>query len=207
MTTVERKSASRLATPSVRGTRRRRRTGRVMWATQRPWVPYYRVPVSWHPTGCQAARNICCGEDAAGLARKQRAVEGRLVEAVTAAMRAHRQAVGLQESGCATLRNLGCGEFPEAPARSQRAAEAGALEAVVGAMLAHQQVAGVQEQGCGALRSLCCSTDDAARARGQHAAEVWVPPPPLCMHMHTILPACVLSVARSPPPPPCPACR
>ena len=124
-------------------------------------------------SGCQAARNICCGEDPAGLARKQRAVEGRVLVAVTAAMRAHRQAVGLQESGCATLRNLGCGEFPEAPARSQLAAEAGALEAVVGAMLTHLQVAAVQEQGCGALRSMCCSTDAAARARGQHAAEVW----------------------------------
>ena len=128
---------------------------------------------AWYLSGCQAARNICCGEDPAGLARKQRAVEGRVLVAVTAAMRAHRQAVGLQESGCATLRNLGCGEFPEAPARSQLAAEAGALEAVVGAMLTHPQVAGVQEQGCGALRSMCCSTDAAARARGQRAAEVW----------------------------------
>ena len=95
----------------------------------------------------------------------------RVLEAVVAAMQAHRQVAGVQEQACRALSNVCDGDDAAGLARSQRAADAGAIEAVVDAMQAHAQVAGVQVVGCGALANVCCGTDAAALARTQRAAD------------------------------------
>ena len=87
------------------------------------------------------------------------------MEAVTAAMQAHPQVVGVQEHGCLMLRNVCCGDDAAAPARRQRATEAGALEAVTAAMRAHPQAAVVQEHACAALINMCWGEDAAELAR------------------------------------------
>ena len=48
---------------------------------------------------CRALINVCDGDDAAGLARSQRAAEAGAIEAVVDAMRAHPQVAQVQEDG------------------------------------------------------------------------------------------------------------
>ena len=97
--------------------------------------------------GCRALRNICCGTDTAGLARKQRAAETGALEAVAAAMQAHPQVVGVQEHACAVLCNLCHGTDAAALGRKQWAAEAGGPEAAAAALRAHPGDAEVQRLG------------------------------------------------------------
>eukprot|EP00964_Phaeocystis_antarctica_P033928 scaffold19261_cov55-Phaeocystis_antarctica.AAC.1 len=120
--------------------------------------------------GCGALVNICCGDDAAGRARCQRATAAGAIEVVVAAMRACPQEVDVQEYGCGALGNMCFGDDAAAAARRQRAATAGAIEVVVAAMQAHPQVATVKEYGCCALGNMCTGTDAAAAARRQRAA-------------------------------------
>jgi len=49
--------------------------------------------------GCAALGDVCYGNDAAGLARSQRAAEAGAIEAVVDAMRAHPQVAQVQEDG------------------------------------------------------------------------------------------------------------
>eukprot|EP00964_Phaeocystis_antarctica_P037122 scaffold21216_cov60-Phaeocystis_antarctica.AAC.4 len=124
--------------------------------------------------GCCALRNVCCGTDAAAVARRQRAVQAGVLEAVMVAMQAHPQVARVQEHGCCALRNVCRGTDAAAVARRQRAVQAGVLEAVLAAMQAHPQVVGVQEHGCCALRNVCRGTDAAAAARRQRAVQAGV---------------------------------
>ena len=97
--------------------------------------------------GCRALRNMCCGTDTAGLARKQRAAEAGALEAVAAAMQAHPQVVGVQEHGCVVLFNLSNGTVAAALARKQRAVQAGGPEVAAAALRAHPGDAEVQRLG------------------------------------------------------------
>ena len=114
--------------------------------------------------GCAAVHTVCCGDDAAAPARKQRAAEAGALEAVVEAMHAHPQWESLQEYGCLALGNMCCGDDAAAPARKQRAAEVGSIEAVVKTMQAHPQAAEVQVHGYVALRNMLRDDegDDAA---------------------------------------------
>ena len=88
--------------------------------------------------GCMSLNAVCCGDDAAAPARKQRAAEAGALEAVVEAMRAHPQVARVQEySYEALLTVCGGGASAAARARWQRAAQAGAREVVVAAMQAH----------------------------------------------------------------------
>ena len=97
--------------------------------------------------GCAALRNVCSGDDAAGLARKQRAADAGVIEAAVAALQAHPQHAGVQQSGCRALFNVCFGSDAAARAWRQRAVTAGATEAVAGAMPAHPGDAAVQRRG------------------------------------------------------------
>ena len=103
---------------------------------------------------CMALAAVCDGEDAAGLARSQRAAEVGAIEAVVEAMRAHPQA-GMQAFGCDALLSV-CGDGASAAARArrQRAAQAGGRTVVVAAMQAHPGDRGVQGQGQLVLNAL-----------------------------------------------------
>ena len=95
-----------------------------------------------------AMANVCCGTDAAGLARIQRAADAGGIEVAVAAMQAHPQVAGVQRFGCLALVNNVCfSSDAAARARRQRAVTAGATEAAVGAMQAHPDAAAVQRQG------------------------------------------------------------
>eukprot|EP00727_Mastigamoeba_balamuthi_P009399 m51a1_g5081 hypothetical protein (1134) ;mRNA; r:234991-239264 len=81
------------------------------------------------------------------------------VDAVTAAMTAHRNVVNVQESGCRVLGNIGAG--------------AATLEAVLASMEAHRASAAVQQAGCGAIwRLMCASSANRAAATTARCAEV-----------------------------------
>ena len=122
--------------------------------------------------GCIALCAVSNGDDAAGLARKQRAVEAGAIEEVVAALRVHPQVALVQETGCGALGNVCWGEDAAALSRHQRAAAAGAIEEIVAAMRAHAQVVEVQERGCCTLLILCRGSDDAAaRTRGRLALQ------------------------------------
>ena len=90
--------------------------------------------------GCAALAIVCCGNDAAGRARKQRAAAAGALEVVVAAMWAHSQFASVQRLGCMALSNVCSGHDATGLARPQRAADAGAFEVVVAAMRAHSQV-------------------------------------------------------------------
>ena len=49
--------------------------------------------------GCTALIDLCCGDDAAALSRRQRVVEAGAIRAVVAAMKAHLQVVDVQVLG------------------------------------------------------------------------------------------------------------
>ena len=91
--------------------------------------------------GCRVLRNVCCGTEAAGGARKQRVADAGAIEAIVAALQAYPQEAGVQEQGCRALRNVCCGTDAAGSARKKRAAAAGAIEAAAAAMQAHPQVA------------------------------------------------------------------
>uniref|UniRef100_A0A7S3WLC0 Uncharacterized protein n=1 Tax=Emiliania huxleyi TaxID=2903 RepID=A0A7S3WLC0_EMIHU len=130
---------------------------------------------------------MCAGDDAAGLARKQRAAAAGAIQAVVAALQAHPheaavaalqahpQVAEVQEEGCAALVNVCDGDDDAGLARKQRAAGAGAIEAAAAALQAHPQVgrerAEVQQHGCAALVNVCSGTDATGLARIQRAAE------------------------------------
>ena len=112
--------------------------------------------VQWQ--GCEALCNLakaCAGaEHAEGLARKQRAADAGAIEAVVAAMQAHRHAAVLQETGCRAVRLVTSGSDTVARARRQRAVNAGAIEAAVVAREAHPKVGGVQSASSAILDAL-----------------------------------------------------
>uniref|UniRef100_A0A7S3SSY8 Uncharacterized protein n=1 Tax=Emiliania huxleyi TaxID=2903 RepID=A0A7S3SSY8_EMIHU len=126
---------------------------------------------------------MCAGDDAAGLARKQRAAAAGAIQAVVAALQAHPheaavaalqahpQVAEVQEEGCAALVNVCDGDDDAGLARKQRAAGAGAMELVVAAMQAHPQAVGVQQYGCWAMVNVCHRTPGAGLARIQRAAD------------------------------------
>ena len=97
--------------------------------------------------GCAALRNVCSGNDDAGVARKQRAAGASAIEAIVAAMQAHPEVEAVQEMGCRALTNVCCGTDASARARRQRAVTARAPEAATTALQAHPENAAVQEQG------------------------------------------------------------
>ena len=100
--------------------------------------------------------------------RRARAGAAGAVEAVVAVMRAHAEAVGVQENGCEALRNMAA-DNPENRARSR---VAGAVEAVVAAMRAHKFYVLLQENGFGALYTMSVdSHENQARARAAGAPE------------------------------------
>ena len=81
--------------------------------------------------------NVCRGEDAAGLARKQRSAEAGAIEEVVQAMRAHPQVAGVQQYGCHALVNVCDGDDAAGRARRLRATRAGGRTVAVAAMQAH----------------------------------------------------------------------
>ena len=83
---------------------------------------------------CRMLGNVCWGEDAAALARRQRAAKVGVLEALVGAMQAltwlgRPQDEGLQEQCCASLRIMCWGDDALGQARRQRAVET-SLEAV-----------------------------------------------------------------------------
>ena len=91
---------------------------------------------------------VCSGDDAAGRARKQRAVEAGALEVVVATMRAYPQMEGMQGYGCDVLFSVcGGGDSAGARARRQRAAQAGGRTVAIAAMQAHPGSRRVQLQG------------------------------------------------------------
>ena len=101
--------------------------------------------VQWN--GCHALSNLCSGIDTGGKARdrrantpgdrKQRAAKAGALEAVVAAMRAHRQVGDVQENACAALSSMCSGNGAKGRAHKQRAARAGALPAIRFAVEVH----------------------------------------------------------------------
>ena len=95
--------------------------------------------------GCAALGDVCYGNDAAGLARSQRAAEAGAIEAVVDAMRAHLQDGDVQEFGCCALLNMTfCSSLvfldnEAGEARRLRASQAGGRAAAVAAMHAHPE--------------------------------------------------------------------
>jgi len=122
-----------------------------------------------------ALGNICCGTDAAGLARKQLAAP--CIYAIVAAMEEHPDVAAVQENGCATLGNIASNIDEEGLARKQTAYQAGAFAVIVAAMKRHQEVSMVQDYGCFAIGNLCrargdaTQVDEAAVARKRAAVE------------------------------------
>ncbi|EOD07757.1 hypothetical protein EMIHUDRAFT_218321 [Emiliania huxleyi CCMP1516] len=121
--------------------------------------------------GCCALGNVCAGDDAAGLAHKQRAADAGGIELAVAAMQAHPQHAGVQQDGCRAMAFVCFGSDAAARARQQRAADAGGIELVVAALQAHPQVADVQQECIWAMASVCAGSDAAALARKQRAAD------------------------------------
>ena len=78
---------------------------------------------------CRMLGNVCWGEDAAALARRQRVAEVGALEALVEAMQARPQDEGLQEQGCALLRIMCWDDDASGQARRQRVMET-SLEAV-----------------------------------------------------------------------------
>ena len=104
---------------------------------------------------CWALRLMCGFDDAAALARKQRAAVAGAIEAVVEAMGAHPHAVDLQKEGCLALAYICNGPGPTGQSRKQLALGAEALEVVVGAMRLHEDEEDVHEPGLTALLSIC----------------------------------------------------
>ena len=98
--------------------------------------------------GCWALFNVCAGEDAAALARSQRAAEAGAIEAVVAALRAHPRVASVQQYGCLALFDVCAGgDEEEALARWRRASQAGGRAATAAAMRAHPRNTEVQRFG------------------------------------------------------------
>ena len=89
--------------------------------------------------------NVCRGEGAAGLARKQRSAEAGAIEEVVQAMRAHPQVAGVQQYGCHALVNVCDGDDAAGRARRLRATRAGGRTVAVAAMQAHPDDDNVQD--------------------------------------------------------------
>ena len=90
--------------------------------------------------GCAAVHTVCCGDDAAAPARKQRAAEAGSIEAVVKTMQAHPQAAAVQVHGYVALRNMlrdDEGDDAAVSVRIQRAEAAGVREAMAAALKAH----------------------------------------------------------------------
>ena len=124
---------------------------------------------------CWALRLMCYGDDAAALARKQRATVAHAIAAVVEAMRAHPHAANLQIEGCKALTYICNGPGTTGQSRKQLALGAGALGVVVGAMQLHAHEEELQEPGCNALLSMCRDSGGEAvatvRARRERAAQ------------------------------------
>ena len=101
---------------------------------------------------------VCGGTDNAAPAKRQRAADAGALEAVVAAMKAHRQTELVQQVGCGALANICYGTDSGVSARVQRALDAGALEAAVAAMKAQPRAEAVQEKGCLVVTNLCVSS-------------------------------------------------
>ena len=91
-------------------------------------------------TGSIALHNICYGTDAAGLARKQAAVDAGALTAVVDGMRSHVASAKVQQYGSLALANICHGTDPAAPARRRAALNAGATEALATAAHTHPSV-------------------------------------------------------------------
>ena len=89
---------------------------------------------------------MCRGNDAAALARKQRAVDVGALEALARAMQEHLQVASVQEHGCAALHTLIRGTTA-CRARKQRAVRAGGRVAAIAALQAHPGNADIQKYG------------------------------------------------------------
>eukprot|EP00964_Phaeocystis_antarctica_P026837 scaffold15104_cov59-Phaeocystis_antarctica.AAC.1 len=124
---------------------------------------------------CWSLRLMCDFDDAAALARKQKAAVAHAIEAVVEAMRAHPHAVNLQKEGCLALTYICDGPGPTGQSRKQRAVDAEVLEVVVVAMQLNEDEEDVQEPGLAALLSICRESGGEAvaipLARRQRAAQ------------------------------------
>ena len=74
------------------------------------------------------------------------------IEAITAALNAHRSSENVQQNGCWALANLA-----DAPGNQIKIAAEGGVEAIVAAMNAHRNSENVQHYGCSALCHITCS--------------------------------------------------
>ena len=141
-----------------------------------------------------AIGNLCCGTDAAGLARKQLAADSGALEIIVAGMKAHASAAPLQENAAATIGNIASNVDDAGLTRKQQAADAGALETLVSALTAHKEDPNVCEFACFAIGNLVRARGDdpdsgAATVRGQtrkeKAVELGVIPTVIAaMHAH-----------------------
>jgi len=126
--------------------------------------------------GNAAAASACCrrlGElavaaDTNPVALAPPVADTGALEAVVAAMLAHRQVQAVQEEGCWALSKLTGGI--DGMSCLWRAADAGAIEAIVAAMEAHEDV-GVQGGGCQALDNLALGIESEDLERKQRAVE------------------------------------
>uniref|UniRef100_A0A7S3WLC5 Armadillo repeat-containing domain-containing protein n=1 Tax=Emiliania huxleyi TaxID=2903 RepID=A0A7S3WLC5_EMIHU len=124
---------------------------------------------------------MCAGDDAAGLARKQRAAAAGAIQAVVAALQAHPheaavaalqahpQVAEVQQQGRIIVINM----CAASDAHSQRVADAGAIEAIVAALQAAdpEEWDEVEQDCCQALANVCSGTCAAGLARKQRAAD------------------------------------
>ena len=99
------------------------------------------------PTVTDDIFTLCYGDDAAGFARKQRAADAGVIEAVAAALQAHPEVEAVQDMGCWALTHVCSGRGAAARGRRRRAVTARAPEAATAALQAHPYNAEVQEQG------------------------------------------------------------
>ena len=98
-------------------------------------------------SACGALRNICWGDDAAGLARSQRAAEAGAIEAVVNALRAHPQVEQVQEKGCHALMNICCGDEVARLTFKHLASQLGGRAAIAAAMAVHPENDEIQASG------------------------------------------------------------